>query len=64
MPKFNLNLLLIKPNNAPGTAFQFVVEADNYLDALDKAKPQLVQELKESGLAIDTQPAVPATPTS
>lgn len=59
MTKFNLNIMLIKPNNQAGTQFQFVVEAENYVDAMDKGKMQLVQELKESGLVIDSTPKSP-----
>jgi hypothetical protein len=67
MPKFQVSILLIKPNNAPGTSFTLMVEAPTYPDGLKAAIPQLVQELKESGLAViepDLTPSVPATPAA
>jgi hypothetical protein len=63
MPKFHISILLLKANNTPGTQFQLVVEAGNYVDALEAAKPQLILELKESGLTVvDTPLPTPASP--
>lgn len=62
MPEYFVSVASRLPNGQQGPGFNLNLTADSYVDALEKAKAQVVQALKDSGLT-QTQPvAAPSSP--
>jgi hypothetical protein len=63
MPRYFVNVQVKFANNTPGPGFNFELEADGFVDALERGKAVVTQALKDSGLQeIAVAPAPPATP--
>ena len=59
MPRYFINIATRFPNGSQGPGFNFELEAASFVEALELAKPVVVQALKDSGLQEIAAPSAP-----
>lgn len=60
MARYQLNIGVLLKTGAMGPNFSLQIDADNFDDALEKAKPAIAQTLADSGL-VEVPPKAPAS---